>query len=37
VLESLGVRIVGFANEDVCADPESVLARIREELRLPFD
>jgi very-short-patch-repair endonuclease len=37
VLESLGVRVIRFANEDVCADLESVLARIRKELRLPFD
>ncbi len=32
----MGVRVIRFANEDVCADLNSVLARIRAELRLPF-
>jgi very-short-patch-repair endonuclease len=36
VIESLGVRVIRFTNEDVCADLESVLARIRAELQLPF-
>jgi very-short-patch-repair endonuclease len=37
VLERVGLRVVRFANEEVCADLDSVLARIRQELRLPFD
>ncbi|MBV8103405.1 MAG: endonuclease domain-containing protein [Hyphomicrobiales bacterium] len=37
VLERLGVRVIRFTNEDVCSDLDSVLARIRQELRLPFD
>ena len=37
VLERLGVRVRRFTNEEVCADLDSVLARIRQELRLPFD
>ena len=37
VLERLGVRVMRFTNEEVCADLDSVLARIRQELRLPFD
>jgi very-short-patch-repair endonuclease len=37
VLERHGLRAVRFANEEVCADLDSVLARIRQELRLPFD
>jgi len=36
VLERLGVRVVRFTNADVCDDLDLVLARIREELRLPF-
>ena len=36
VLQRLGVRVVRFTNEDVCNDLDSVLARIRDELRLPF-
>jgi len=36
-LERLGVRVMRFTNEEVCADLDSVLARIRQELRLPFD
>jgi very-short-patch-repair endonuclease len=37
ILEGLGLRIVRFTNEEVSDDLESVLARIRAELRLPFD
>ncbi len=37
VLERLGVRVVRFANAEVRDDLESVLARIRAELRLPFN
>jgi very-short-patch-repair endonuclease len=36
VLERLGVRVVRFSNEEVCADLDSVLERIRAALRLPF-
>lgn len=36
VLQRLGVHVVRFTNEEVCADLDSVLARIRQELRLPF-
>jgi len=36
VLERTGVRVIRFANEDVCADLDSVLALIRAELQLPF-
>ena len=32
-----GVHVMRFTNEEVCSDLESVLARIRQELRLPFD
>ncbi len=37
VLERLGVRVMRFTNEEVCAELDSVLARIRQKLRLPFD
>jgi very-short-patch-repair endonuclease len=37
ILERLGLRIVRFTNEEVSDDLDSVLARIRAELRLPFD
>jgi very-short-patch-repair endonuclease len=36
ILEPVGVRVVRFANEEVCSELDAVLARIREELRLPF-
>jgi very-short-patch-repair endonuclease len=36
VLESAGFNVVRFANEDVRNDLESVLQKIRAELRLPF-
>ena len=36
VLESRGVRVVRFANAEVEADLDSVLARIEAALRLPF-
>ena len=36
VIENFGVRVLRFANAEVCQDLESVLSRIREELRLPF-
>jgi very-short-patch-repair endonuclease len=35
-LERLGVHVMRFTNEEVCSDLDSVLARIRQELRLPF-
>jgi very-short-patch-repair endonuclease len=37
ILERLGVRVVRFTNDEVCNDLDAVLARIRAELRLPFD
>ena len=37
VIENFGVRVVRFTNAEVCDDLDLVLARIREELRLPFD
>ncbi len=36
VLERLGVRVVRFTNEEIRDDLDGVLARIREEWRLPF-
>ena len=36
VLHRLGVRVVRFTNEEVCDDLDLVLARIRDELSLPF-
>ncbi len=35
-LHRLGVRVVRFTNEEVCDDLDSVLARFRGELSLPF-
>ena len=35
-LESGGLHIVRFTNDEVCNDLESVLQRLLEELRLPF-
>ena len=37
ILERIGVRVVRFTNEEVCDDLDFVLARIRAELRVPFD
>ena len=37
VLESRGIRIIRFANAEVEGDLDSVLMRIREALRLPFE
>jgi very-short-patch-repair endonuclease len=37
ILERLGPRVVRFTNKEVSDDLASVLARIRAELRLPFD
>jgi len=37
VLEACGVRIIRFTDAEVCEEFDSVLARIRAELRLPFD
>jgi very-short-patch-repair endonuclease len=37
VIENFGVRVLRFANAEVCHDLDSVLTRIREELRLPFN
>jgi very-short-patch-repair endonuclease len=37
ILERLGMRVIRFANEEVCDDLDTVLARIRAELRLPFE
>ena len=36
VFESVGVRVVRFTNAEVIDDLDSVLARIRAELELPF-
>ena len=36
VIENFGVRVLRFTNAEVSADLDSVLSRIREELRLPF-
>ncbi len=36
VIENFGVRVLRFTNAEVSADLDSVLKRIREELRLPF-
>ena len=36
ILERVGVRVVRFTNEEVCSELDAVLARIRQELRLPF-
>jgi very-short-patch-repair endonuclease len=36
VLEAYGVRLIRFTNAEVCEELDSVLARIRTELRLPF-
>ena len=36
VLEAYGVRLVRFTNAEVCEELDSVLLRIRTELRLPF-
>ena len=36
VLERLGVRVIRFANAEVCDDLDSVLLRIYAEMRLPF-
>ena len=36
IIESHGFRVVRFANQEVCEDLESVLARIGAEIRLPF-
>jgi very-short-patch-repair endonuclease len=35
-IERLGVRVIRFTNAEVCDDLDSVLARIRAELRAPF-
>jgi very-short-patch-repair endonuclease len=37
VLERLGVCVILFTNEEVLGDLDFVLARIRAELRLPFE
>jgi very-short-patch-repair endonuclease len=37
VLESRGVNVIRFTNAEVEGDLDSVLARIRSALRLPFD
>jgi very-short-patch-repair endonuclease len=37
ILERLGVRVIRFTNNEVCDDLDAVLARVRAELRLPFD
>jgi len=36
ILEAYGVRVMRFTNAEVCEELDSVLARIRAELRLPF-
>jgi very-short-patch-repair endonuclease len=37
ILDRLGIRVIRFTNQEVCDDLDSVLARIRAELRAPFD
>jgi very-short-patch-repair endonuclease len=37
IIENFGVRVLRFTNAEICGDLDSVLARIRAELRLPFD
>jgi very-short-patch-repair endonuclease len=37
VLERMGVRVVRVANEEVCGDLDSALARVHAAMRLPFD
>jgi very-short-patch-repair endonuclease len=37
ILERLGIRVIRFTNDEVCNDLDAPLARIRAELRLPFD
>jgi very-short-patch-repair endonuclease len=37
VLESMGVRVIRFTNAEVCDNLDTVLARIRAELLLPFE
>jgi very-short-patch-repair endonuclease len=37
ILGRLGVRVIRFTNEEVSDDLDAVLARIRAELRVPFD
>jgi very-short-patch-repair endonuclease len=37
IIESRGFRVLRFTNQEVCDDLKSVLARIRAELRLPFE
>jgi very-short-patch-repair endonuclease len=37
VLERLGVRVIRFTNAELLGDIDALLARIRAELRLPFD
>jgi very-short-patch-repair endonuclease len=36
VLERMGVRVIRFANAEVCNDLDALLAQIRAELRAPF-
>jgi very-short-patch-repair endonuclease len=36
-IERLGIRVVRFTNAEVCNDIDSVLAKIRAELRLSFN
>ena len=36
-IERLGVRVIRFANEEVCGELDLVLERIRAALRLPFE
>src|SRR5271157_6294938 len=36
VLERVGIRVIRFTNEEVCADLDSVLTRLGAELRLPL-
>jgi very-short-patch-repair endonuclease len=37
VLERLGLRVIRFANAEVCDEIDSVLGRIYAAMRLPFD
>ena len=36
ILEAYGVRVIRFTNAEVCEELDSILARIRAELRLAF-
>jgi very-short-patch-repair endonuclease len=35
-MERMGIRVIRFANEEVCGDLDAVLTRLLAELQLPF-